>query len=104
MGFLKYIKQLFSSRAAVQQLPQGSLTVDREGVISTSTVPSVYSRTLLREIAREVLVLFREARVAHMPLTEINIHYGSFLVTARELRGGAMIFLLPHSARTQPPT
>ena len=104
MGFLKYIKRLFRSRPAVQQLPLGSLTVDREGVVVTSTVSSAYSKTLLDEIGNEVLVLFREARAAQMPLTEVNIHYGSFLLTARELRGGAIIFLLPQSALSQLPT
>jgi hypothetical protein len=104
MGFLNYIKRLFRSRPAVQQLPQGSLTVNRDGVVVTCTVSSAYSRTLLGEISRSVLVLFREAREAQMPLTEVSIHYGSFLVTARELRGGAIIFLLPQSALSQLPT
>jgi len=104
MGFLNYIKRIFRARPAVQRLPQGSLTVDSDGQIATSTVPSAYPRMLLGEISQEVLVLFREARSAHMPLTEINIHYGSFVVTARELRGGAMIYLVPQSALSQPPT
>jgi hypothetical protein len=104
MGFINYIKRLFRSRPAVQQLPQGSISVNHDGLIVTSTVSSAYSRTLLGEIGNEVLVLFREARAAQMPLTEVSIHYGSFLVTARELRGGAIIFLLPQSALTQLPT
>jgi len=104
MGFIDYIKRLFRSRAAVQKLPQGSLTVDRDGVIVTCTVSSAYPKTLLDEIGNEVLAVFQEARDAQLPLTEVNIHYGSFLLTARELRGGVIIFLLPQSARTQLPT
>ena len=104
MGFIKNIKRLFRSRPAVQQLPLGSLTVDHDGLIVTSTVSSVYSKALLGEIGNEVLILFREARAAQMPLTEVSIHYGSFLLTARELRGGAIIFLLPQSALSQLPT
>jgi hypothetical protein len=104
MGFINYIKRLFRSRPAVQQLPQGSISVNHEGLITTCTVSSAYSKALLGEIGSEVLVLFREARAAQMPLTEVSIHYGSFLVTARELRGGALIFLLPQSALTQLPT
>jgi hypothetical protein len=104
MGFLKYIKRLFRSRPAVQQLPLGSLTVNRDGMVVTCTVSSAYSKTLLGEIGHEVLGILHEAREAQMPLTEINIHYGSFLVTARELRGGAIIFLLPQSALTHLPT
>jgi hypothetical protein len=104
MGFLTNIKRLFRSRAGVQQLPVGSITVDREGLIVTSTVSSLYSKSLLVEIGGEILVVFREARSAQMPLTEVSIHYGSFLVTARELRGGAIIFLLPQAALAQLPT
>ena len=95
MGFLK---RLFHSRAAVQQLPIGSLTVDRDGRVVTYTVSSVYPKALLRDIGQEVLALFREARMAQMPLAEISIHFASLNITARELRGGAVIFLLPQTA------
>ena len=47
---------------------------------------------------REVLALFHEAREAQMPLAEVSIHYASLRVTARELRGGAIIFLFPQTA------
>jgi len=59
MGFLKNITRLFRSRAAIQQLPVGSLTVDRDGRIITSTVSSAYPKELLGEIGRAVLALFR---------------------------------------------
>lgn len=95
MGFLK---KLFGAGAAVQQLPSGSVTVNPQGRIVTSTVSSAYPPALLREIGREVLTLFREAREAQMPLGEVSIHYASLRVTARELRGGAIIFLLPQTA------
>jgi hypothetical protein len=98
MEFLTKIKRLFRGRAAVQQLPAGSVTVDRNGLVITSTVSSTYSETLLGEIGREVLALFHEARAAQMPLTELSIHFGSLIITARELRGGAVIFLVPQSA------
>ena len=98
MGFLKKILDLFRSRATVRQLPVGSLTVDRDGQVVTSTVSSAYPEALLREIGRDVLVLFREARTAQMPLAEISIHFASLDITARELRGGAVIFLIPQTA------
>ncbi len=94
MGFLK---KIFRTRAAVQQLPSGSVTVNPQGRIVTSTVSSAYPPALLREIGREVLTLFREAREAQMPLAEVSIHYASLRVTARELRGGAIIFLSPQT-------
>lgn len=94
MGFLR---RFFRGRAAVQQLPTGTVTVDRNGEILTTTVSSAYSRNLLRDIGRDVLELFREARSAEMPLAEVSLHFGSLHITARELRGGAIIFLLPQT-------
>lgn len=88
--------KLFSrSSAAVQRLPSGSLTVDRHGRIVTSTVSSSYPTELLREIGNEVLLLFREARAAQLAFTELALHFASLQITARELRGGAIIFLSP---------
>ena len=95
MGFLK---RFFRTRAAVQQLPTGSLTVDRNGQVVTTTVSSAYPKALLREIGHEVLVLFRESRAAQMPMAEISLHFASLHITARELRGGAIIFLFPQAA------
>ena len=95
MGFLK---RFFRSRAAVQQLPTGSLTVDRDGHVVTSTVSSVYPKALLRDIGHEVLAIFHEAREAQIPLAEVNLHFTSLRITARELRGGAIIFLFPQAA------
>ena len=95
MGFLK---KIFGSRAVVQELPMGSLTVNAQGHIVTSTVSSAYSKSLLTNIAREVLEVFRAAKQAQFPLAEVSIHFASLRVTARELRGGAIIFLLPQTA------
>jgi hypothetical protein len=104
MGFLKKISRFFSSRAAIRQLPFGSLTVDRNGDVVTSTVSSTYPKELLHEIGRDVLALFREAREAQMPLAEVSIHFASLRVTARELRGGAIIFLFPQTGLSPMPT
>jgi hypothetical protein len=96
MGFLK---KIFGGRqAAVQQLPTGTITVDRDGRIVTSTVTSAFPKKMLHEVGRDVLELFREARVAQMPLAEVSLHFGSLRITARELRGGAIIFLFPQTA------
>ena len=101
MGFLK---KLFGGHAAVQQLPTGTITVDRQGRVVASTVSSAYPRDLLQGIGRDVLELFREARAAQMPLAEVSLHFGSLRITARELRGGAIIFLFPQTALLATPT
>jgi hypothetical protein len=95
MGFLKNI---FGSRAAITQLPSGSITINRAGQIVTSTVSSGYPVETLQSVGREVLALFREARSSQMPLAEISLHFASLRITARELRGGAIIFLFPQTA------
>ncbi len=103
MGFLKRLFR-FRSRAAVQQLPSGSIAVDRDGNVVTSTVSSSYSRDMLQAIGRDVLALFREAREAQTPLAEVTINFVSLRITARELRGGAVIFLFPQTALSPLPT
>ncbi|HLP77375.1 MAG TPA: hypothetical protein VK327_10715 [Candidatus Paceibacterota bacterium] len=92
MGFLKFFSK---SGAAVQKLPSGSFTVDRNGNIVAATVASSYPPELLEVIASEVLKLFRDARDGQVPLTEFNLHFASLQITARELRGGAIVFLSP---------
>ena len=99
MGFLK---RFFKSRAAVQQLPAGSLTVNRDGKLVTSTIASGYPLGLLHDIVRDVLLLFRQAREAQLPLAEFSIHFASLSITAREMRGGAVIFLSPQTVPTTP--
>ena len=101
MGFLK---KIFGAHAAVQQLPTGTITVDRKGHVVTSTVSSAYPKSLLQDIGQDVLQLFSEARAAQMPLAEVSMHFGSLRITARELRGGAIIFLFPQTALMPTPT
>jgi hypothetical protein len=42
-----------------------------------------------------VLKTFREAQEADMHFTEFAVHFGALTLKARELRGGAIIFLSP---------
>jgi hypothetical protein len=92
MGFLS----LFSKPSAgVQVLPSGTLTVDRNNQILATTVSSACSQEVLQQIGDQVLGLFRQARKAQLPLSEMTIHFASLKITARELRGGAIIFLAP---------
>lgn len=92
MGLLN----LFSKpHPVLQRLPSGSITVDRDGHIITSTVASSYPEDVLEGIAEEVLGLFNKAREARLSLTEFTIHFASLRIAAREARGGALIFLTP---------
>lgn len=100
MGFLS----LFSKPSpGVQVLPSGTLTVDRNNHILATTVSSSCSADLLQEVGDQVLTLFRQARKAQLPLSELTLHFASLKITARELRGGAIIFLAPkHSFNAVP--
>ena len=92
MGFLK----LFAKPpGALLKLPSGSFTVDREGNVVVGTVPSSFPQSLVRDIAREVLAAFRGAEAAQLPLSELIVDFPSLKITARDMRGGAVIFLSP---------
>ena len=99
MGFLNLFS---SSRATVHRLPAGSITVDRNGDMVTTTVSSTYPAVLLQNITQEVIALFRQAREQQLPLAELNLHFASLQITAREMRGGAIIFLSPKNASSTP--
>jgi hypothetical protein len=83
-------------------LPAGSFTVDRDGKVMTSTLPQSFPAEWLKDIGRQVLAAFRSAQRAQMPMTEILIHYSTLKILARELRGGAMVFLMPQSHVQRP--
>lgn len=99
MGLLKWFS---NARPAIQRLPAGSFTVDRHGNMMTATVASAFPRGPLDDIAREVLALFREARASQMPLAEISLQFASLHITARDLQGGAIIFLSPQNVFATP--
>jgi hypothetical protein len=92
MGFLN----LFSKPPpTVLRLPSGSFTVDRDGAIIASTLPQWFPEPLTRQIGRTVITVFRSALEAQLPLSELILHFAALKITARELRGGAIVFLRP---------
>jgi len=92
MGFLK----LFAKAAPqLARLPAGTFTVDRTGRVLIGTISSSVPAETVQKIGRSVLQTFREAQEAHLPLAELIVNYGSLKIVARELRGGAIVFLTP---------
>ena len=69
--------------------------MDRYGRVVTGTLPSSFPASLVKDIARQVRATFVEAAAAQLPLAELIINYPSLKIAARELRGGAIIFLIP---------
>lgn len=97
MGLL----DLFAKPApTLSRLPTGSFTLDRDGGIIVSTVPSSFPIMTVQDIGQRVLDTFREAREAQLPLSELVIHFGGFKIVARELRGGAIVYLSPKNIIT----
>ena len=80
------------------RLPSGSFTVDREGKVLIGTLPSSFPSELVKDIAQQVLAAFRDADAAQLPISEVVMNYATLRITARELRGGAIVFLAPRTA------
>ena len=85
------------SAPTLVKLPSGSFTVDREGCVVVGTLPSSFPASLVNEISKQVLAAFREAAAAQLPLSELMINYPSLRISARELRGGAIVYLSPRA-------
>lgn len=99
------ILNLFSKAPAetsVARLPSGSFTIDRGGQVVASTLPRAFDEALVLEIGKVVLRAFQKSQQLNLPLREIFIHYAGLKITARELRGGAMVFLTPVSSAQRP--
>jgi len=90
MGLLN----LFSKpETALLGLPSGSFTLDRSGRIVIATLPSSFPNALVLEIGRHVMNTLRDAQAAQLRLAELVVYYPALKITARELRGGAIVFL-----------
>ena len=79
------------------RLPSGSFTLDREGRVLIATLPSSFPAELVSQIGRAVLDTFRDAQASQLPLSELVIRYASLKITAKEMRGGAIVFLSPQT-------
>ena len=91
MDFLK-----FGSRQeprGPQRLPTGSFAMDATGQVLSSTLPQSFPQGQMLELGRAVLNAFREGREARLPLAELVFNYAALKITARELRGGAIVFI-----------
>jgi len=92
MGILK----IFSKTAPpLVGLPSGCFTMDRAGRVVISTVSSSFPAATVQEIGRHVLATFQEAQAVQLPLAELVVHFGSLKIVAREMRGGALVYLTP---------
>ena len=93
------MKALFKRKAGgkLAKLQSGAFALDRNGKIVTSTLPQNFPEAEMRRIGERVIAFFDRAQRAQMSLQEVNVYYPSLKLTARSLRGGALIFLLPQT-------
>jgi hypothetical protein len=96
MGLLSFLKT--PKTQGPPPLPSGSYTVDRDGKVVTRTISSAVSGETLEQISAQVLQTFKDAKQAELNMTEFSITMGAMNIKARELRGGAIIFLSPRGA------
>jgi hypothetical protein len=93
MGLLNLLPK--PSQLNLVRLPSGSFTVDADGQILVSTLPYNFPLDWAEQIAQHVVTVFHQAEAAQIPLRELVADYSSLKLTARSLRGGAIIFLSP---------
>jgi hypothetical protein len=94
MGFLTKSKAL---KPELKRMPTGTFTLDADCRIISSTVPSSVPDAEVRDIGQQVLAIFQGAHHANLQFSELVVQYASFKITAREMRGGAIIFLSPRA-------
>jgi hypothetical protein len=95
MGFLNL--RHGSATVNLVRLPNGSFTVDPNGKVLTSTLPHTFPEQWVEQIGKHVVTAFRSAQDAQMPLRELVAEFSALKVTARSLRGGAIVFLCPQA-------
>jgi hypothetical protein len=92
------------SSGGLRRLPTGTFTVDAQGLVISSTVPQSVPAAVVGEIGRSVVAVFQSARKANMAFSEMVAQYATFKITAREMRGGAIIFLSPKAPQWKLPS
>ena len=94
MGILKpFTRTLKPLRP--ERLPSGCYTIHRGGELVASTLPSAFSREAMLEIGKVVVEAFHSSQRANLPLTDLHLKFSGLTITAREMRGGALVFLEP---------
>lgn len=78
-----------------ERLPSGCFTLNAKGGLAGSTLPSSFPNATLMQIGRVVMDTFASAHHLNLPLADLHIHFSGLTITAREMRGGALVFLTP---------
>jgi hypothetical protein len=99
MGFLR---RSDSAAKAPLQIPVGCFSMDEEGSIVASTLPSDFPEPMMKSIGDAIRKTLRGAEAAGLGLRELSVHYGSLRISARDLHGGTLVFVSPlHDSLTR---
>jgi hypothetical protein len=85
------------SDTVLTRLPSGSFTLDPAGRVVASTLPRSFPAHLVQLVSQSIMTTFETAREAQLTLNELVVDFPALKVTARGLRGGAIIFLAPRA-------
>ena len=77
------------------RFPRGSYTVSSAGSVVVSTLPGTFPRDRMVTIGRAVLSALSSARELGTPFTELAADFAGVEIRARDLSGGAIIFITP---------
>ena len=75
--------------------PRGSYTFSSAGSIVVSTLPRAFPRERMEAIGKVILSAFASARELGAPFTELAADFAGLEIRARDLAGGAIIFVTP---------
>ena len=77
------------------RFPRGSYTISSAGSIVVSTLPGSFPKDRMLAIGRAVLSALSTARELGTPFMELAADYAGVEIRARDLSGGAIIFITP---------
>jgi hypothetical protein len=97
MGILKPFSRA-DQPLAPERLPSGCFVVHRGGALVASTLPSSFAPKLVQELTKVVLDAFKNTADTQIAVNELHVEYAGLKILARELRGGALIFLHPRQS------
>ena len=101
MGFVTHFF-IKPRKTDLVEFPKGSFTVDGRGKVLTSTLPRKFVTKHVQAIASAVLAAQKAARQNHSPLSELVVCFDGLKLVARDMRGGAIVFLERQAEITQP--
>jgi hypothetical protein len=98
MGFVTHFF-IKPAKPRLVELPSGSFMINRKGDVTTSTLPRSFKPEQAQAIGQRFLAAFRHAEELELQFTEFAIDFDNMRLVGRNMRGGALIFVVPQKRR-----